>query len=217
MNLCWFLSSQPQLPTPCRLFHLEEFSNPPSRLFGAYEYDEAGSIFLKIGFHFHFLFLCLNCNRLITLEQQGDAKETLCNICYCSTNLRVLKCRHAFCVSCLETIHAINNGRISCPVDGTEDIRKLHVLPTVDQSDGKVLNTWVVENMAPNFEKLIADLVGCRKITIKHLRDVAELLNSREFKCAISKLSGTAAVVSCIGTKIVYSCPFHSIPKQGKN
>ena len=154
---------------------------------------------LKISFYLYYLLFCLNCNRLITLEQQRDAKESLCNICYCSINLRVLKCGHAFCFSCLQAIHAISNGKISCSFDGNEDKRRLQALPTPDQSNRKVLNTWVVETVVPNFERLIADLVEYRKATIKHLRDVAELLNSRELKCAISKVSGTAATVSFIG------------------
>ena len=153
----------------------------------------------KISFHLYCLLFCLNCNRLITLGQQQDAKEGLCNICYCSIKLKVLKCGHAFCFSCLETIHAISNGKISCSFDGIEDKRRLQALPTPDQSNRKVLNTWVVETVVPNFERLIADLVEYRKATIKHLRDVAELLNSRELKCAISKVSGTAATVRCIG------------------
>ena len=134
--------------------------------------------------------------------KQEDIEENVCSLCCHSTDFRVLKCGHAFCFQCLTTIYNDNNEKIRCPMERSVDFREPHALPTLKQFQGKVFNINVEEKVAPNFEKLYVGLAKHRKITIKHLRDVAALLDSHEFKCAISKVAGTVVGVSSINNRL---------------
>ena len=127
-----------------------------------------------------------------------DSKMLLCSICYLSYKCRVLKCGHALCLDCVENIHTTNNRKIPCPWDGIEDKRDPYALPTPEQFYGRIINTNTEEDIAPEFQRLLAELVKHRTMTIKHLRNVAEILDGHEFNCAISKVAGTVAGVRCI-------------------
>ena len=62
-----------------------------------------------------------------------------------SDELRVLRCGHQFRVDILNFICAFNKGIIRCPLDGTEDRRRICALPKPDQFHEKVLNTFEVD------------------------------------------------------------------------
>ena len=139
----------------------------------------------------------MSCRKL----KQEDDEENVCSICYLSTNFRVLKCGHSFCFKCLTTFYRHHKGKIICPMDRDVDLREPSALPTPEKFRGKIFNINVEEKVPPNFERLFAGLVKHRKITIKQLRDIAELLNSHEFKCAISKVAGAVTGVSNINIR----------------
>ena len=149
-----------------------------------------------------------------------DWRNKACGICYLSQDFRVLQCGHPVCFECAFTIYEMNRQTMPCPWDRTVDERMPHTLPTpdkfngeiffnvaediaepmfeqlVEQLDGNILEEPVENDVGRDIEWLLRNLVRHRKRTIKHLREVADLLSKHEHNCSIFKIAGSAAGVS---------------------
>ena len=123
-----------------------------------------------------------------------DLIDRACAICFASKDFRVLPCGHPICFGCLENLHTGGNGIVTCPWDREEDAIEPSALPTPKEFTGKIF--YDSTDQIDDFVRLLKSLLKQRKVTIQHLRTVAEILASYERKCAVSKITGSAAGVS---------------------
>jgi len=129
-----------------------------------------------------------------------DLIDRACAICFASKDFRVLPCGHPICFGCLENLHTGGNGIVTCPWDREEDAIEPSALPTPKEFTGKIF--YDSTDQIDDFVRLLKSLLKQRKVTIQHLRTVAEILASYERKCAVSKITGSAAGLTGTGLTI---------------
>jgi len=128
------------------------------------------------------------------MEEAPDLNDGYCSICFDSSQFRVLQCGHAFCLDCLQTMHAYHGGKILCPMDRREDAREPRTLPTPHQFQGHVFIPAVDDDERHvDLNYLLDTQIKHRLDTIRKLRTLASTLEGHEFNCAIAKVTGSAA------------------------
>ena len=138
-------------------------------------------------------------DREIMMKEAPDLNDGYCSICFDSSKFRVLQCGHAFCLDCLQTMHAYHGGKILCPMDRREDAREPRTLPTPHQFQGRVFIPAVDDDERHmDFNYLLDAQIEHRLHTIRKLRTLASTLDGHEFNCAIAKVTGSVAGVSSI-------------------
>ena len=137
------------------------------------------------------------------MAEEGDLKNQVCSICYDSNNFRVLHCRHAFCLDCIEIIHKNHEGRITCPRDRIVDVRVPSALPTLQQFKGKISMTYLEKDVEKNFGRLQDDLVKQRMQTIKHLRNVTVQIIEKEILKLSPQVPRNTSLVSSIAVPLI--------------
>ena len=129
------------------------------------------------------------------MEEAPDLHDGYCSICFDSSQFRVLQCGHAFCLGCLQTMHAYHGGKILCPMDRREDTREPCTLPTPHQCQGHVFIPAVDDDERHmNLNYLLDAHIEHRQKTIRKLRTLASKLD--KFNSVTAKVNGNAVEVS---------------------
>ena len=130
----------------------------------------------------------------------AEADENDCPICFDSSDLRVLRCGHCFCIECLVSLHQRHDGKIPCPMDREMDETSLCLLPKPGEFCGKIF-MQVAENTERfnNITDLLDDQIKQRFKTILGLRFVGNSLKNQQIRCESAKIGGSVTgVCFCI-------------------
>eukprot|EP00794_Sanderia_malayensis_P004831 gene4831-5463_t len=131
----------------------------------------------------------------------------ICSLCYDSRDFRTLSCGHSFCIGCLVSCRNINNDQLLCPLDRRLEETAPEDLPTPINFTGTLFPSTIFdedEQRRPtSLDSLMDDQIRLRRATIDDLRQVAEVMKTRERQCAGAKIGGS------VGGQACKMCCFH--------